>query len=496
MGRVADELTERLREARSGRDADDDTVSTDQEAGSGEELAQLVDRATRSGEDDEEADGRGEDTRRLVQEFEDARGGEEADEDSGREQGSAERWTQLAGDLAEAVGSRDRDGGRSDDDGRDQDGDIGRAVEGLVRAAAENADISDDDVERVEGAVREAMDRAESRRSGDEPSAGDGKELARLLASGDDGAAELADLDYEERERLLSSREFSDARSRGPPRERDGEDGEEDEEEYDDSAELTERVLEGRIEVDSSKKELAAEKKKVTAGETSKAEYEKKAAEHKKLEQQVAEDRADLSPDRAELVDEVVDGHRKLSEREQQLDSEEKKVAAGTVTKAAYKKNVKKYEAQRDEVYEATEELMDATDRDVGVVHEDLDGEGATAGCGSDGAFVECGSVSESADGERDSDREVCLSGVSSGCGASSESGGSKAEASCDDSGCRSSASSRGADGEENGVGEMRWGRPWVWAATAWPTPEGSAAVCDTGGGSCESTSYRVAHRP
>ena len=91
VGRVADELTERLREARSGRDADDDTVSTDQEAGSGEELAQLVDRATRSGEDDEEADGRGEDTRRLVQEFEDARGGEEADEDSGREQGSAER---------------------------------------------------------------------------------------------------------------------------------------------------------------------------------------------------------------------------------------------------------------------------------------------------------------------------------------------------------------------------------------------------------------------
>src|SRR5918999_6272020 len=93
---------------------------------------------------------------------------------------------------------------------------------------------------------------------------------------------------------------------------------------------------------------------------------------------------------------------------------------------------------------------MDATDRHVETVSEDdLDGEGSAAGCDGDGAFTACGSASESADGERDSERRLCLSGVSSGCGASSESGGSKAEASCDDSGCGSSASSRGADGRE-----------------------------------------------
>jgi hypothetical protein len=99
-----------------------------------------------------------------------------------------------------------------------------------------------------------------------------------------------------------------------------------------------------------------------------------------------------------------------------------------------HERNVADFEEQRVGVYEATDELMDATHRDVRLVSdEDLEGEGAAAGCGSDGAFVECGSVSESSDGELDSDRCVALSGVS-GCGASSPSGQSKAEASCDES--------------------------------------------------------------
>ncbi len=140
-------------------------------------------------------------------------------------------------------------------------------------------------------------------------------------------------------------------------------------------------------------------------------------------------------------------------------------------------------------MYEATDELMDATDRDPDAVSEDdLDGEGSAAGCGSDGAFTACGSVSESADGKRDSERKVCLSGVSSGCGASSESGGSKAEASCDDTGCGSSASSRGADGESRASARCG-GDSSGCEQRSVATPDGASAECDTGGGACESGS-------
>jgi hypothetical protein len=274
--------------------------------------------------------------------------------------------------------------------------------------------------------------------------------------------------------------EDADEKSRDSDEDRDDDrdDEDRDDKDYDDSPELTERVLQDRIDVDNSKEELEREKEKVASGESSQADYDEKAAEHAERERRAAEDRAELSPDRVELVDEVVDGHRELSERESEPDA--------AADRESDDENAD-YEDRRDEVYEATDELMEATDREVRTVSDDdLDGEGATAGCDSDGAFQACGSVSESADGERDSDRKLCLSGVSS-CGASSESGGSKAEASCDDSGCGSSASSRGADGTENRSSARCDGDDCGQSSTA--TREGASAECESGGGACRSES-------
>ncbi|HEY4419924.1 MAG TPA: hypothetical protein VGN22_10415, partial [Pseudonocardia sp.] len=293
----------------------------------------------------------------------------------------------------------------------------------------------------------------------------------------------------------LRSRVSSAADPRGPPADRGdyrysvGGFGEW--QEYDDSPERTERVLEGRIEVDQSKAALAAEKKKVASGEVTKAAYAKDEKKHQQLAKQVAADRAELSPERAELVDEVVDGHRELTAQEKRLAAEEKKVAAGTVTKKAHAQNVAKFEAQRDEVYEATDELMAATDNEVSdAVPSRSRGEGSAAGCGSSGAFVACGSVSRGADGEKDTDRCVALAGVSSGCGVQTSSGESKGSASCTlsaaDQGCGSSVSHRNADGEVATASASCTGRCDV---TGYAYSSGAQTQCRTDGGVCDSSS-------
>ncbi|GAA1325786.1 hypothetical protein [Pseudonocardia xinjiangensis] len=262
-----------------------------------------------------------------------------------------------------------------------------------------------------------------------------------------------------------------------------------------DDSEQTERVLEGRIKVDQSKARLAAEKKKVASGEVTKAAYAKDEKKHQQLAKQVAAERAELSPERAELVDEVVDGHRALTAREKQLAAEEKKVAAGTVTKKAHAQNVATYESQRDEVYEATDELMAATGNDVSdsVPSRSRGGEGSAAGCGSSGAFVACGAVSRGADGEKDTDRCVALAGVSSGCGVQTSAGESKGSASCTltgaDQGCGSSTSSRAEDGTVTTASARCTGDATGCGQSSRATPQMAESTCRTGAGACRGES-------
>ncbi|WP_343943656.1 DUF4781 domain-containing protein, partial [Pseudonocardia zijingensis] len=508
--RAIEAFAKRVEGKRSGREDDEDgsarRAEGKQKAGkatSDDDLATFIGRVTRSGADEDPRDDR-------------------KKKDSGSDE-RARKWAKLAGDIADAVGSRDRAGkdtGRSDDDDRrgdvrrlverageiardvrdgDVDADTRKAVKGLARDAAR---VATEHAERAEAKARKAD--GEVRKATEKSAARDRKAVAKLLAASDDDgkAKKVADLDASERKKLcgdggcsglsadevslLASREFSDSRSRAPPRDRDGDD--EDEWDDDDSAERTERVLEDRIKVDKSEKKLAKTKKDVASGKATKAEYDKQAAAHKTLAQRYEAERAALSEDRAELVDEVVDGHEELDAGEKKLAAEKKAVASGKVSAAAHKKHVKAYEKRRNDVYDATEDLMDATDREVRTVDEDdLDGEGSAAGCDSDGAFTGCGSASESADGKRDSDRKLCLSGVSSGCGASSSSGGSKAEASCDDSGCGSSASRRGADGEVTKASARCDGSGCDQSSRA--DRDGASAECESGGGACRTES-------
>ena len=144
----------------------------------------------------------------------------------------------------------------------------------------------------------------------------------------------------------------SDAEQRGPPRSR-RDSGQR--ESYDDSADRTDRVLEGEIKVDKSEKALAAEKKKVSSGTVSKKKYATDKAKHEKLVTQVETDRAELSPERAALVDEVIEGNRGLETTEKALAAEAKKVKSGSVTAAAHDKKVAAFEETRDEVYAATD---------------------------------------------------------------------------------------------------------------------------------------------
>ncbi len=503
-------LRERLGDSRDGKDGEGAARDVVERV-----TAELADRAGQDG--DRQRDRAGE-----------ARAARGQDDDAERwvqnatrkalERSGADDAEQPAGDLARRVSERvvseltERSGsGRRDDDGtrgedatkRGDDGDVTDAVRGLVREAvrfaADRSGVSEDDVHRMAGTADAASAEksgwaqlldaagAEGHRDADE----------QTCAQGGDGCGAST----------LRTRDVSLLGSRGPPQgERsqqydaelfsvtDEESDRDTDRDADDSAEQTDRVLEGRIEVDNSKDRLAEEKKKVTSGEVSAAQYKKDEAEHEELTRQVEADRAELSPERVELVDEVVDGHQELSEREAELTAEEKKVAAGAADKKTHARNVAEFEAQRDEVYEATDELMAATDQDPDVVPEDgVDGEGSVAGCGSSGSFVECGSVSEDDKGERDSDRCVALSGVSSGCGVSTKSGDNESSASCDlsgaDQGCGSSASGRDDEGTVSKASAWCSGDARECGQHSITTPEGAAASCDSGGGSCRSDS-------
>ncbi len=105
------------------------------------------------------------------------------------------------------------------------------------------------------------------------------------------------------------------------------------------------------------------------------------------------------------------------------------------------------------------------------------------AGCGSSGAFVECGAVSKDERGDVDEDRCVALSGVSSGCGAESGSGDTKASAKCDLSGsgqgCGSSASSEGKSAGAWCSGGSDCGQ------SARADRGGASADCESGSGTC-----------
>ncbi|MHA6628428.1 preprotein translocase subunit SecA [Pseudonocardia sichuanensis] len=384
----------------------------------------------------------------------------------------------------------------------DRDGDLTRAVDALVDEVAETAGASEGDVRRAVDTARDALSSAADdgdrpvRRAALEPQptagadderSGSDRTAARTLTAPRAPPSETAPAAV----LRADEREDEDDEDRRDERDDDGRwvDGEW--VDYDDSAEQTEKVLEDRIESDASEKRLAQKKKDVAAGKATKDEYDAQAAEHAEQERRAAEDRARVSPERAELVDEVVDGHRELEEREKELAAEEKRVAAGKADAEAHERDVAAFEAQRDEVYDATDELMDATERDTDAVSsDDLDGEGASAGCGSSGVFVECGSVSEDAEGQRDSDRCVAISGVSSGCGTSSRSGDSESSASCTltgaDRGCGSSASSRGEDGEATRASARCTGDDCEQRSTA--TPDRADAECRTGTGSCGSS--------
>ncbi|OLT23617.1 hypothetical protein BJF78_32055 [Pseudonocardia sp. CNS-139] len=405
----------------------------------------------------------------------------------GADAGSAE-WAALAEQLtADAEPTEGAKGKRKGKGARHADDEAGaEVVDAVVDHAREQgvevADLSAAEVQRV---VRKA---AKDAGHDADQAAADVAYVAQLMASED--GSKVFEVDAEPREGRQTALHV-----RGPPAGEDEDGRWVDGEwvEYDDSAEQTEDVLEGRIELDESEEDLAEQKKKAASGEISKADYATSEKEHEEREQQYEADRAELSPERAELVDEVVDGHRDLTEREQQLAAEEKKVAGGTVTKKAHEQNVADYEEQRDEVYAATDELMDATDHDAGVVPDEVGGEGAVAGCGSSGVFVECGAVSEDADGERDEDRCVALSGVSAGCGVETSSGESKGSASCTLSGagegCGSTTSSRAEDGSVNTASARCTGDASGCGQHSIATTEGSASACRTGGGTCRGES-------
>ncbi len=515
--------TERTEDADDADDTSDDVRAVAVDRDAVEEAIEQIRGADRSDDADErDADGRDEnDPSRPAGDSDDER-----DERRAKDREAREEVGDLLDGLGESVdalrsGSEDDDGDRdgdrdvagsavraaldgldggddrpseegdektldstdSDDDREDTSRGIRDVVRDALRSASDEADVSEDDIQRVVDTAGEELDRALDADGGAAegfPGSADALDDDEKLC--DDGEG-CEDSESEQQQVSLLS-------ERGPPGERSARESDDDEDEdrdEDDSAERTEQVLEDRIEVDNSKEELEQERQKVAAGTTTQADYDKKAAEHAELEKKAAKDRAEASEDDVELVDEVVDGHHELSKREKELAEEEKKVAAGSASEASHEKNVEDFEERRDDVYEATDELMEATGREVRTVSEDdLDGEGATAGCDSDGAFQGCGSASESADGERDSERRLCLSGVSSGCGASSESGGSKAEASCDDSGCGSSASSRGADGRETSASARCTGDC---GTSTRADRQGSEASCDTAGGACDSRS-------
>ncbi|MEN3268152.1 MAG: mucin9, partial [Pseudonocardia sp.] len=269
----------------------------------------------------------------------------------------------------------------------------------------------------------------------------------------------------------LRSGVASAADPRGPPR-----DGQKSEfgrwQSYDDSQEQTERVLNGEIKVDKSTAALAAEKKKVASGAVSKATYAKHEAAHKKLVKSVEADRAELSPERAELIDEVIDGQRGLAKTESALAAEQKKVKAGTVTVAVHKANVAKYEATKDKVYEATDELRAATGHE-GPGEPSVRSGGTGAACGSSGAFFECDAVAKDrSTGEQRAERCMGLAGVSSGCSVAAGSGTNKAAGTCTIAGANQGCETSATTGRQS-----------------------ATASCTTGSGDCRNSSTTARDR-
>ena len=294
----------------------------------------------------------------------------------------------------------------------------------------------------------------------------------------------------------------SDAEQRGPPKSR-RDSGQR--ESYDDSADRTDRVLEGEIKVDKSEKALAAEKKKVSSGTVSKKKYAADEAKHEKLVTQVETDRAELSPERAALVDEVIEGNRGLATTEKTLAAEAKKVKSGSVTAAAHDKKVAVFEETRDEVYAATDELREVTG------HDDVDepGAGGTgASCASSGAFFGCGATaggSDSSDGSdgldgsdgsrsggrSESGRCVGLAGVSSGCSASAGSGSDKATGSCTMSGSEQGCKTSSTTGKQQASASCTTGSQGCRSSSS-TSVDRAAAGCE-GGDGCRSSSTAAA---
>ncbi|MEJ3656598.1 LysM peptidoglycan-binding domain-containing protein [Actinomycetes bacterium KLBMP 9759] len=252
----------------------------------------------------------------------------------------------------------------------------------------------------------------------------------------------------------LRSELASTMNARGPPS-GDGHDG------WDDAAQV-EKALEGRINKDTSAAELEESRKQAAAGRITADELAKRETAHNELAAKADEDKARLSEYRAEQIDEVVDGHRDISTRESALAAAEAKMGADE-----YARSAAQLEQDRQKLYRSTDELRAAANRDRPQgVPGDAPQDGSAAGCGSSGVFVECGSVTDRADGETERDRCVALAGVSSGCGASTGSEGNKAAASCTLSGTDKACGSNASYGENK--------------AEAW---------CSLDGGDCDQSS-------
>ncbi|WP_232660571.1 hypothetical protein [Pseudonocardia sp. TRM90224] len=221
-----------------------------------------------------------------------------------------------------------------------------------------------------------------------------------------------------------------DAEQRGPPS----------------SDEQTEKVLKGRIALARSEDALAAEKKNLAAGKGNAKTYAQHVAAHQKLAKQVAADSAKLSKDDAKLVTDVVNGQRGITKAEAQLAAEKKQVAAGKLDKKVYAAHAAALEKRKDAVYRTTEELQESLGGPSKNSFDDLEKNGASAGCGKSGMFVKCGSATKTGETIR-TDSCVALAGVSNGCGVSSSAGSIKASASCTLTGSKQGCGSSSANG-------------------------------------------------
>lgn len=204
---------------------------------------------------------------------------------------------------------------------------------------------------------------------------------------------------------------------------------------YDDSAEHTDRVLQGRIAIAKGEAALAAEKQKVAANKGNAAAY----AEHVKAQQdlvnKVDADAATLSPERSALIDRVVQGNVEQQRQQTQFDAERKQLAAGKVSRAQFEATQARLIATRARVYADTKELAQATGHNTDV--QLAAGDTPTSGCTTSGAFAECAAYAgrdPTGNDEQRATRCMALSGISS-CAATAAAGAKqdqRASAACD----------------------------------------------------------------